>query len=642
MNGLLSLKTFRTLIPFMKEDIQNILCGVLNNDLHDLEQLRSKLHSFCVENATGSFPRSTHSDPVEALTRLIEMINMAHLHQETLVDIKLHNTCNGCGDKTSHSLDNPWNMPNVLPLTLSNKQTVQEELNEYLKQKNKTELKTLYCRKCQVFQLKTTEQTIETNDILILSICRFKDNGDKIHDTVIPNEKLVVGSSNYQLRGLCAHHGYDYEEGHYKYSILVRDAWYLLNDFNCRKPSEEDIVHSYMIFYERVSNSELQPDEDANLEEIEQEDDIEIESDFINPEHPSSSANISSKENSKNNGPYDKISTKVDLEEGIVTIDAPVDMKAPVKARIVDKNGTLKIQCLNCMKTVQNIITHAVKKQCKDAFPISYELEELRDRMKKLQKARRNKKDWEKNKNARNKKARANYATDSKQKKDASKEAYRKNPIPQLEASKEAYISNPGYYKKAFKENYNQRKKLLGRDDNGIINNFYKKQAQGQYACICCHRLLFKSSVVKFDKEDPNNEIVKAIQFFDLHHCITTDESCKYDGQFWLCHNCKNNLKEGKMPNMCWANGLAVSSMPDELADLTDLEHLMIKKNLVFIKIKPKLSTGMKVMHGNCINVPITNDDLLRTSTYLPRKEDDLATVNVAFKRMRKSPYYHR
>ena len=90
MNGLLSLKTFRKLIPFMKEDIQNILCGVLNNDLHDLEQLRSKLHSFCVENATGSFPRSTHSDPVEALTRLIEMINMAHLHQETLVDIKLH------------------------------------------------------------------------------------------------------------------------------------------------------------------------------------------------------------------------------------------------------------------------------------------------------------------------------------------------------------------------------------------------------------------------------------------------------------------------------------------------------------------------------------------------------------------------
>ena len=86
--------------------------------------------------------------------------------------------------------------------------------------------------------------------------------------------------------------------------------------------------------------------------------------------------------------------------------------------------------------------------------------------------------------------------------------------------------------------------------------------------------------MVKFDKEDPNNEIVKAIQFFDLHYCITTDESCKYDGQFWLCHNCKNNLKEGKMPNMCWANGLAVSSMPDELADLTDLEHLMIKRIL--------------------------------------------------------------
>ena len=154
--------------------------------------------------------------------------------------------------------------------------------------------------------------------------------------------------------------------------------------------------------------------------------------------------------------------------------------------------------------------------------------------------------------------------------------------------------------------------------------------------------MLFKSSMVPFHKEDPKDEIVKAINFFNLHDCITTDDSMKYDEHFWLCFNCKKNLKEGKMPNMCWANGLDVSPLPDHLSDLTDLEHLMIKKNLVFIKLKPKLSTGMQVMHGNVCNVPISNNDLLRTCAFLPRKEDDLATVNVAFKRMRKAPYYHR
>ena len=117
---------------------------------------------------------------------------------------------------------------------------------------------------------------------------------------------------------------------------------------------------------ENVSNSNFHPDEDINVEETDEQSDVQMDS-------------------GKESENY--------LEDGVVTIDAPVDKKKREKARIVDKNGTLKIQCLNCMKTVQNIVTHAVKKECKDSF-LKYDgLEELLARMKKLQKARWNKND---------------------------------------------------------------------------------------------------------------------------------------------------------------------------------------------------------------------------------------------------------
>ena len=654
----------------MKNDVREILTAVLNNKLNNLEHLRSKLHNFCVQNSLGTFPRDVHSDPAEALRGLIKWINLPHLHQESFIDIKLQYTCDSCGDIYYQSKENPWGNPNILYLGLS-KASIQEEVNEYL---NFTSTKTRqFCTKCKEMKPTQIDETINTNDILILAIVRFKHNGHKIYDEIWPNQEIVVKSKRYQLRSLLCHHGDDSKNGHYKCSILNK-VWYLLNDFSYRKKSDEDIGQSYMLFYERietandnenVSNSNIHPNEHINVEETDEQSDVQMDS-------------------GKESENY--------LEDGVVTIDAPVDKKKREKARIVDKNGTLKIQCLNCMKTVPNIITHSLTKECKDTF-LNYDgLEELLARMKKLQKARWNKKDWEKNKAARNQSARANYAADPKQKKEAAKKSYEANPIPKKDAAKKSYEANPIPKKDAakksyeanpipkkeaakkaskksyeanpkpkleassfsyakdpkakqikFKENYEQRKKLLGEDEEKVIKNFFKKQSEGTlFACICCHRMLFKSSMVPFHKEDPKDEIVKAINFFNLHNCITTDDSMKYDEQFWLCFNCKKNLKEGKMPNMCWANGLDVSPLPDHLSDLTDLEHLMIKKNLVFIKLKPKLSTGMQVMHGNVCNVPISNNDLLRTCAFLPRKEDDLATVNVAFKRMRKAPYYHR
>ena len=148
--------------------------------------------------------------------------------------------------------------------------------------------------------------------------------------------------------------------------------------------------------------------------------------------------------------------------------------------------------------------------------------------------------------------------------------------------------------------------------------------------------------MIPFEKDDPDNEVVTSIDYYNLHHCVTIDDSFKCENRYWFCHNCKNNLKDGKMPNMCHANNLDIFEWPEDLDDLTHLELLMIKKKLVFIKIREKTSSRMRFMKGSIVNVPISDTDLLKSCTFLPRMGDELGTVNVAFKRKRKKFYYRK
>ena len=167
-----------------------------------------------------------------------------------------------------------------------------------------------------------------------------------------------------------------------------------------------------------------------------------------------------------------------------------------------------------------------------------------------------------------------------------------------------------------------------------------KKQAEGlSYVCIWCHRLLFKTNVVQYKVNDEEDEVVVAIKENKLDHCISLDERKKHNDNFWLCHNCKNNLKDGKMPNMSHANGLEITEMPPELKDLSFLELMMIKKKLIFIKVRELHASRMLEMNGKITNVPIEDTDLLKSCSFLPRMDNELGTVNVAFRRSKKYAY---
>ena len=112
INGLLSIRYFRELIPFMDKYIKDIFMNLLNDKLNHLEQLRQHLH-----NSSPHFDFGIHSDPIEAVLRLIDMIDLETLYDRSLVDLKEKQTCTQCGYQNMFSIKEVE--PNVLFLQLS-------------------------------------------------------------------------------------------------------------------------------------------------------------------------------------------------------------------------------------------------------------------------------------------------------------------------------------------------------------------------------------------------------------------------------------------------------------------------------------------------------------------------------------------
>ena len=86
------------------------------------------------------------------------------------------------------------------------------------------------------------------------------------------------------------------------------------------------------------------------------------------------------------------------------------------------------------------------------------------------------------------------------------------------------------------------------------------------------------------------------------------------------------------MPNICFQNGLNLSEVPDCLK-LTDLENQLISKNLVFIKVHPSPRSRYSIMTNRIVNVPIPDDDVIKTVQTLPRHSDSSGLVKVKLKR---------
>ena len=184
-------------------------------------------------------------------------------------------------------------------------------------------------------------------------------------------------------------------------------------------------------------------------------------------------------------------------------------------------------------------------------------------------------------------------------------------------------------------EKIQQRKKKMNLSH---IKAFNQRQETGRdYICTCCCTIRFRKSV-----QELTEELQQAFKDLNVYQYLSLDEKYQFDGKFWIHHNCLIILKKGKMPQICAKNGLDNCEIPQVFKNATPMEILAIKKTIPFTFIQHLPRSRMPYMKkSRIINVPISDSDVLKTVFSLPRVNDQLATVNLAFKtRQRDSNYY--
>ena len=106
----------------------------------------------------------------------------------------------------------------------------------------------------------------------------------------------------------------------------------------------------------------------------------------------------------------------------------------------------------------------------------------------------------------------------------------------------------------------------------GRLRAFRRLQRKGlSFVCASCKRLWFEGSVSKISESS-----TKILQFLGIENTARK--------RLYLCSTCKKYLVKGKMPPLCFKNGLEIEPMPEDL-QLTELESVLCSKNILFVKI---------------------------------------------------------
>ena len=162
------------------------------------------------------------------------------------------------------------------------------------------------------------------------------------------------------------------------------------------------------------------------------------------------------------------------------------------------------------------------------------------------------------------------------------------------------------------------------------------------FICCCCHRRLFRQSVVQFKENIKQSILKEAPQILD--RCIYTDGKIAErllvdigkDPQAWLCATCRIYLKQNRMPPMCSQNNLQIHDT--NLRAPSELESSFIARNILYMKIGSLPVSRMSVLQGKVVNVPIRPEDQKNTLTKLnnaslPRTPNEACLVLATLKK---------
>ena len=94
------------------------------------------------------------------------------------------------------------------------------------------------------------------------------------------------------------------------------------------------------------------------------------------------------------------------------------------------------------------------------------------------------------------------------------------------------------------------------------IANFHSKAKFGpDFVCTCCHRMMYRKSVVPCNTDKYTKasvEVIEKVFAKEFKHVCC-------DGRQWVCTTCDGALKRGNIPVQAKANGLCLQPIPPEL-----------------------------------------------------------------------------
>ena len=203
-----------------------------------------------------------------------------------------------------------------------------------------------------------------------------------------------------------------------------------------------------------------------------------------------------------------------------------------------------------------------------------------------------------------------------------------------------------------------RKEKYINKQSSTMKERLQRFDHECQYGpifvCVCCMRVLFKRGVRKITASYEEQLFAsQMIDYLQTENIVVLEDpkadnnlkiwekqqgkrlkmSLKVHGAHYLCCNCCKYLEKLEMPPCCAKNCLEYPDIPDCL-QLSNLERQMICKDLVFIKIRRLPSyMRMEAMNDHIINVPIEDDDIIKTVTSLPRTQKNNGLITVGLKR---------
>ena len=151
-----------------------------------------------------------------------------------------------------------------------------------------------------------------------------------------------------------------------------------------------------------------------------------------------------------------------------------------------------------------------------------------------------------------------------------------------------------------------QNRKISKLHVDVCISQFCQKIKGPYYVCTVCNRMLYRKSLLIFNKQKCVN--------CNIQNVFT--EKLSFDNKKYICKTCHSKVIKGKVPCQAVYNNMFVDDIPTELSTLEKLEQILIAQRIVFEKIVVMPKGQQRKIKGAICNVPVECDKTCQT---LPR-----------------------